>query len=412
MAVSLCLVLFLFDYMEGKQFSVKTLLNKIPFAIIALIFGIMAIIGTHTQEQIELHAQYQFYERILFASYSFLFYISKFLAPVNLSVIYPYPDIDSGALPFIYWVYFMVCIALTTLIIYLSRRAKSILFGYGFFLFSLIFVLQILPVGQALTTDRYTYLASLGSSFLFAIGINQLFYFLKDRKLLNQATGNRIKIILVLAVVLLLSFMSRERLSVWNNSMSIWDDVIHNYPDHVMAHNMKGNVLRMKGKYSEALTYYERAIALDSNYVHAYNNAGVAKTAMKKYHEAMAFYDKGLLIEPENPKLLTSRGTIRLLMGNSDGAFRDFNKAIELSEENAIAYYSRGRARYMADDFKGALEDLDKSAALNPLYSNTYIARGNSNFMLGNVEQACINWRKAVELGNDLGKQPIAEYCK
>ena len=96
-AVSLAVTLFLIDYFQGKKlFDQKGLVDKIPYFILAVIFGFIAIKaqqGVAATEMVHTEGQ----QRVFFSSYGFLMYLCKLVLPVFLSGYYPYPNLAQGA---------------------------------------------------------------------------------------------------------------------------------------------------------------------------------------------------------------------------------------------------------------------------------------------------------------------------
>jgi len=45
-------------------------------------------------------------------------------------------------------------------------------------------------------------------------------------------------------------------------------------------------------------------------------------------------------------------------------------------------------------------------------YSDANYNRGRSKYKLGNIDGACLNWEKAVELGDKDAIIMISNYCK
>ena len=62
----------------------------------------------------------------------------------------------------------------------------------------------------------------------------------------------------------------------------------------------KGNELFDEGKYDQAITYYDKALAIDSNDIEALNDKGAALANLGKHEEALTYYDKVLAIDPHN----------------------------------------------------------------------------------------------------------------
>lgn len=71
--------------------SLKVILEKIPFLIIALTFGIIAIKSQDSSFYFDTEYSYTFPQRCLFACYGLAQYTFKLIIPINLSAVYPYP---------------------------------------------------------------------------------------------------------------------------------------------------------------------------------------------------------------------------------------------------------------------------------------------------------------------------------
>jgi tetratricopeptide (TPR) repeat protein len=61
-----------------------------------------------------------------------------------------------------------------------------------------------------------------------------------------------------------------------------------------------GNALYRLGKYNEAITYYDKALAINPNDVNALDYKGAALTKLGKYQDATTFLDKSLAINPKD----------------------------------------------------------------------------------------------------------------
>ena len=104
MAVTLPVVLLLFDYYLERPFSWKVIFEKIPFFILSLLFGILAIMSQRAFGAIVDLPPFSLFERLLFVPYALLFYVVKLFVPINLSAMYYYPSKSAeGFLPVEYY---------------------------------------------------------------------------------------------------------------------------------------------------------------------------------------------------------------------------------------------------------------------------------------------------------------------
>jgi hypothetical protein len=127
MAAPLPIILLLTDYFKGRKIGGRALLEKIPFFLLALIFGIVAVFAQKSLGATE-STVFPFGQRIIFASYAFVNYLIKLVVPLNLSSYYPYPIKVGQSMPPQYLLYPIVVVAVAVMAFYF-RRFKKIIFG-------------------------------------------------------------------------------------------------------------------------------------------------------------------------------------------------------------------------------------------------------------------------------------------
>ena len=217
MAASLPLVLILTDYFKGRRIDKKSLLEKVPFFLLAIVFGLVAIMAQKSFGYTQLATTITFPQRLVFASFGFITYLYKLLFPLNLSAFYPYPVNSNGVyIPIQYYAYVLSFLALAAYIIYSHRFSRKIIFGMGFFAITILLVLQLLPVGKAIMADRYGYIPSIGIFYLAGEG----FSFLWSKKL------KWVAVVLLSVSAVLFSVKTYTRCGVWKDDMTLWNSII------------------------------------------------------------------------------------------------------------------------------------------------------------------------------------------
>jgi hypothetical protein len=103
MAVSFSVVLVLIDYYRGRLTLKKAWLEKIPFFILSILFGLSrskhSIVNQHCTGIHRLGATN------VFAAYAYITYIQKLIFPVPINAYYPYPVGPQDGIPPLYYVY-------------------------------------------------------------------------------------------------------------------------------------------------------------------------------------------------------------------------------------------------------------------------------------------------------------------
>src|ERR1035437_569568 len=82
-------VVLLLDWFLGRKINMKLLFEKIPFFIVSLIFGVVAIYSQKDIGAIQnLGPLFSFFERIMLSFYAVVMYIEKFFVPLGLSAMH------------------------------------------------------------------------------------------------------------------------------------------------------------------------------------------------------------------------------------------------------------------------------------------------------------------------------------
>jgi protein O-mannosyl-transferase len=422
-AVSLAFTLMLIDFIRGRKvFSMRILFEKLPFFLLALVFGIIAIKAQTGAEATNMEA-FTMQQRIAFAAYGLMMYFFKLLVPLGLSSFYPYPIIIKGGdIPPVYWISMIIYIALAILLFLSYKRSKTVFFGVSFFLVNIFLVLQLLPVGSAIMADRYAYIPSIGYCYLFG-------YFVTQKKYLR---ANQAGYIIAAIYIIFLSFLTLQRTTVWKDSITLWTDVIGKNKNVVIAWYNRGNIKSDSSDFKGAVADYNEAVLVDPNYINAYINRGTAKSklndyigavedftialrkdsslasgyidraaarrSLKDYQGALADYDKALIMKPKQPELYLSRGTVKADLQNYQGAISDFTYAIQLNPGYIVAYTNRSLIKKTINDMKGALEDYDKAIEVEPNNSELYNNRGNIKYQMGDKKAAIEDYTYSLKL--------------
>lgn len=444
-AVTLPVILVAIDLVAGKSLRrsdsgrspawSQILLEKTPFFALSILFGVIAIVAQQTGQAVGDVSAYPLAQRIAFASYGLVQYVWKLVLPLNLSAFYPYVIRPGEPLPVQYWFYPLLVIVSSLVLIRVSRGRRWIAFGLFFFIVNLLLVLQLLPVGNAIMADRYSYLASVGVFLIVA-----LLY-----RLWSNRARNALPTIVIAAVAALLGSLTFARCRVWHDSNTLWSDVLAKHPEAPVAWNNRGISLKDSGDFSGAISDYSRALELDPGYALAYTNRGIARQRLGDFEGAFQDLDRSISIEPNDSGAHVNRGVVRIRLGQAEGAMADFARAIELDPSNSAAYANRGTLRSNLGQFEEAIIDLDRALRLNPGQPDAligralarsglgdpaaalidldeslrqrpqsgvaYFIRGDIQFQLNRVQSACADFSAAAQLGYQPAHEKLRLHC-
>ena len=371
-AVIFSVVLLAMDLYYERLWRWRTWIEKIPFFLLSLGFGIITILAQEGAIQ-ELGPVLKGYERALIVIYSYILYLWKFFLPINLSAAYPYPIKDGGVLPTEYFIIPIAFIALCV-IVYLLRKNKKFIWGILFFTINLLMVIQIIPVGGMIASERYTYIPYIGLSFS---ALTLMEKYIKNIKLNYVILG---------IIVVIFTFLAHQRTYYWRNGDVLFSDVLNKYPRYAYGYNNRGFLYwdhyaidiykdnpQMKEKYVEkALQDFTKAINLDYTYAEPFLNRGILYYNTGRPDQALADFNRFLELKPDNPDGLLNRANTLSTLGRFKEAIPDYNKYLTIKNDDPKAYMWRGIAYFNIQNYDSAIIDFNKSIEIDPYYYEPY----------------------------------------
>ncbi len=392
-AVVLPVALLLVDYLAGRKYSFRLFSEKILFFVLAVVFGWLAY---QKQKEAGATQDYSYFSaaaRILFPCYALVNYFRLIIFPFNLSCFYPYPETDAQINTG--WVYAapVFLLAITLVAWKYLRQSREFLFGIFFFLATILLVLQVIPLGDALYADRYTYIPSIGLFFA-ASWFFEKFY--SERR--NIKSSLQIGGAVALAALAITTLI---RCGVWKDSITLYSDAIDKYPDVPILHNNRGAELYGAKRYEEALKDFERTVELKPRYPNGLTNLAVALEHFNRNEEALQKWNQAGSYFPKELKVFTGRANLLSSMGRYAEAANDFSKAIALKPNDPNLCFSRAQAYGFIKKFKEAIDDLNIYIPSDPSNPDGYNIRGAMYAQSGNPDLAIADFSKAIALRPD-----------
>jgi tetratricopeptide (TPR) repeat protein len=131
-----------------------------------------------------------------------------------------------------------------------------------------------------------------------------------------------------------------------------------------------GLALVSAGNYTEAVSAFDRAIAIEPSYFEAWNGKADAYNRLGDYESALAASDRALAIEPSYVQGWINRGYILYNLGQYDEELAAYEKAIEIDPESPDAWFNRGYALAGLKRYDEAIASFDRVAEIDPNYPN------------------------------------------
>ncbi len=425
MAVVFPFSILCLDVLLKRAWSKKLITEKIIFFLASLICGSMAFYTQNKTGAIASFSTLTIFERIMYAGYGYMMYISKLFNPSYLSTFYPYPyRYTTGYLHQVFYFAPMFAIASIALPLWYTWTKKReyfpvVAFGIGYFVANVMFILQFVSVGAAIMSDRYSYVAYFGLLFL-------LFYMLNELRKKFPAAK-----VALLAVLLLasggLAYGCYQRTFVWHDSETLLSDAIEKYPfkkDPDVPHDSKntgiaalsykwrGNYYLEKGELDKALDDYEVLLVIRQADAKVLERMAVIYAAKKDYQKSMELFDRSLDEQNNVYKTYLDRSLVYLEMGDSVKALKDYVVSCQLNPKSEQIMSDSSFLAVQRQAFDAALSRYNLLLKLNTNNPFFYFYRGVALYSKGFVEPAIADWEIAVKFNNaDTKKAASNNLC-
>jgi tetratricopeptide (TPR) repeat protein/S1-C subfamily serine protease len=190
------------------------------------------------------------------------------------------------------------------------------------------------------------------------------------------------------------------------DAVKAFDRAIAMKPDsvnsHLNAHYSKGIALANDGNNSAALASFDRAIQLvprgnQSSYYYLWKYRSVALRDLNRNAEALVAVSRAIELEPQDIILLNEQAYLLRRLKRYPEVIAIYDKFIA-KEPKAWVYSNRGIAKVGLGDNKGALADYNTAIRINPQYALPYSNRGGLKAELGDKKGAIADFDIAIRL--------------
>ncbi|MEO5360122.1 MAG: tetratricopeptide repeat protein [Nitrospirota bacterium] len=395
LSILLPILIFIIHVSFYKGGTVKTIINLIIFMLITVVIPIgifMSSPGTLGElgvvkdttpiESVVVNTtspKYYFFTQLRVL----VTYIRLLLFPVDQQLIYKYSFYTDfyNLNVFLSFVFIMIVILMAVYIYYLSGKKNMQLYrlsSVGIFWFFLYLSLYctIIPSNDLIVEHRLYY-SSIGFIIFAVITVAAI----ADNAGEKYAKTALLSLIIV---VLTFSIASYKRNSVWQNEISLWNDVVSKSPDNANAHFNLGYSYLNNGDYDKAIDEFKKTVVMYRN------------NKLLFYKLQQIYFYLGISYKK---------------IGSYDDAIDSLKRVIILSsgashsnEQVLIdAYNELGSIYQDLNKYDKALEQYNISLNINKNYVKTHIYLGNYFIKINNIDQAIIELKYvANKKPNDL----------
>jgi protein O-mannosyl-transferase len=344
MAVSLPLVLLLLDYwpLERDKHApfpknwVSLVTEKVPLALLSAVSCIITVAAQSAGGAVAEAGALPMKLRIGNAALSYLAYVTKTFAPVNLSVFYPHPEQSLSWNQVILST--LILLAITAAVIHF-RRQRYLLVGWFLFVFTLIPVIGIVQVGRQAMADRYAYLPCIGIFIIVSWGMAAVVRVL--------AVPPMVPSVAAVCLLVALGISTTSYLKYWQNGVTLFGRAraLATKSDPALEEAL-GDALIGAGRYDEAFAHYRETCILRPGFdLCHYNMAEILYHRNQLQDSLQQYQIAGRLTKQQDIALscLVNSSEILLKLGDYQDAAIEITNALQLDPNNADALRMRGQ---------------------------------------------------------------------
>ncbi len=406
-AIVFPLVLWLMDYYFKRKQDRRMFLEKVPFLLLSLLFGVLAYMAQQSSGSVHHMEAYSGFEKFAVIVHSFAYYLVKVILPVHLSAVHLHSEYGIDAAMMLIRSLAYISIFLWPAFILKSNR-RYYLFGLLFFAINIILYINIISIGRSVVNERYSYISYIGMFFLIAV----LWQFISTRdgtkgRKIHKAYG-----LIMLAFCGFLFYQSAARIPVWNNNISLYQDVSVKYPENTFGYYYTATSYYEEGRFSESIDWFTRVIRLRPDHYDALNNRGNARYMSGDHTGAIQDYTKAIMVFPEFASAYHNRGSVYASKRDFRAAAADYQIAIRLNPAYTEAYYKLGLVYRLSGEHRDAVTAFTRAIELNSNNAEYYYQRGAAYLDMGRNSEACADLKTAAGMGLQAAEELMGEGCR
>lgn len=325
---------------------------------------------------------------------SYLVYVGKAIWSSRLAALYPYPV---GG-----WPAWMVALCALFLIVVTGvvlryRERRYLLFGWFWYLGTMIPMIGLVQVGNQAMADRYAYLPFIGLFVMVVWGTADVS---------NRLSMEKYVAAPALVIVIALSAVTYRQLAYWHDDFSLWSHTLAVTRRNFVAEDNFGNALIKAGKYEEGIAHFRAAAEIEPGDPVAEVNLGIYAQQHGDLKQAAARYQNALQLaaDPQvRAAAYANLGGVYFTLHDYRRAKQNFESALRLGSRGPFIFLYSGLIAQKTGDWNSAVQNYAMYVGMVPSDIG-YFLLGQALEHTGDSERAKLAYKEAEQLSRDMNE--------
>ncbi len=330
-------------------------LEKIPLFLLTAAMCAVTVVMQERGNNLSFGAMVPLVNRCTNAVVVYVLYLVKMIWPFGLAVYYPHPIMRpdwqvAGAV--------VVLVAITLICLREMRRRPYLIFGWLWYLGTLVPVIELVQAGSFSHADRYTYIPLIGIFIMAAWTLNDLW----ESGRLPRAVVVGVP---VMAVVLF-TLDAVHQTGYWKNGETLFRHALAVTKDNPASRNNLGGALFGDKRLEEAEVQFDRALQLDPNNCTSLYRTALILFEKGRYEEAAARDRAALAVNPHDE---LAAGHLRLVLkklGKLDAPMAEYDALVKKAPKSVDDYCRLGTLAMTLGGNDEALNAFSEALKLEP----------------------------------------------
>ena len=201
------------------------------------------------------------------------------------------------------------------------------------------------------------------------------------------------------------------KLKNWSLAIADLTTKINNDNTDYFSFLERGWCFNNLGRNIEAKNDMNKCIELRPDIANNFYSRGSVLSDLKEYDKAIEDYKSAIKLEPTFSMAYNNIAWVKFLQGKYKEGLIYSDQAIKFDSKNYVAIDTRAEIKFNLNDFAGCISDANLALSLKTDLTNSLYLKGRALYKLGKKKEACIEWKKASDLGHLESLELAASLC-